>query len=280
VQQGFLPGLGALAGAAGAAAGAQGALGALGALGGLGGVAGAVGRQNVGLTLKMTPHVNDSDEVRLEMELEVSEVLDRGNINPTISQRLAKTMLTVRDQQTVVLGGLIRDSEGEHQDKVPILGDIPILGFFFRRTVTTNEKTNLLIILTPYIIRDAADFRRIFQQKMEERREFIERYSALTARDPDIAIDYSRTNGVVEEVNRALREAEEEAAILRDLESRPPSEHLPSDPVSVPPAMTGSGGGGEDEGGGGEEPPVDATTPSTLMPATQLPADNPPEGPQ
>ncbi len=279
VQQGILGGgLGALAGAAGAA-GAQGALGALGALGGLGGA--AVGRQNVGLTLKMTPHVNDSDEVRLEMDLEVSEVLDRGNINPTISQRMAKTMLTVRDQQTVVLGGLIRDTEGEHQDKVPILGDIPILGFFFRRTVTTVEKTNLLIILTPYIIRDAADFRRIFQQKMEERREFIERYSALTARDPDITIDYSRTNGVVEEVNRALRDAEEEAAILHELDSRPPAEHAPSEPVSVPPEMTG--GGGEEEGGGdeptGEAPPIEGTIPSPLMPGTQVPIDQP-EGPQ
>ncbi|MCI0637178.1 MAG: type II secretion system protein GspD, partial [Actinobacteria bacterium] len=175
VQQGFLPGL--LGAAAGAAAGAQqqGIAGIAGLLGGAGGgVPGSVGRQNVGLTLKMTPHVNDSDQVRIELELEVSEVLDRGNINPTISQRIAKTMLSVRDQQTVVLGGLIRDGESEHQDKVPILGDIPILGFFFRRTVTTKEKTNLLIVLTPYIIRDASDFRRIFYRKMEERREFIE----------------------------------------------------------------------------------------------------------
>ncbi len=155
VQQGFA-GLGNLAGQAGqAGAGLAGLLPQVN-----------VQRQNVGLTLKLTPHVNESQQVRLELNVELSEVQGAGGINPIISQRTANTQVVVRDQQTIVIGGLVRDVEAETVDKVPVLGDIPVLGYLFRRTQTRREKQNLLIILTPYIIRDASDLRAIFQRKL------------------------------------------------------------------------------------------------------------------
>lgn len=250
VQQGFA-GLGNLAGQAGqAGAGLAGLLPQVN-----------VQRQNVGLTLKLTPHVNESQQVRLELNVELSEVQGAGGINPVISQRTANTQVVVRDQQTIVIGGLVRDVEAETEDKVPILGDIPVLGYLFRRTQTRREKQNLLIILTPYIIRDASDLRAIFQRKLEERREFIERYTAFANREPNLHIDYRRTNGLLEEINQASQEAEMEEQLLRDAAARVPPEHTPGQPIEMPRSSSGGGGGDdsepdEDSDAGIPEPPT------------------------
>jgi general secretion pathway protein D len=71
-----------------------------------------------------------------------------------VFQAQITTEVMVRDQQTVVIGGLMRDSVNTSQTKVPILGDIPLIGALFRRTNRQKQKTNLLLFLTPYIIRD------------------------------------------------------------------------------------------------------------------------------
>ena len=94
----------------------------------------------------------------------------------TINKREASTTLIVRDQQTVVIGGLMREAEGVSETKVPVLGDIPILGFLFKQQIKTRQKSNLLLILTPYVIRDQDDLRAIFERKMQERQEYLDRY--------------------------------------------------------------------------------------------------------
>jgi general secretion pathway protein D len=245
--------------------------------GGLGGLLPQVNvqRQNVGLTLKLTPHVNESQQVRLELSVELSEVQGAGGINPVISQRTANTQVVVRDQQTIVIGGLVRDVEAQSEDKVPILGDIPVLGYLFRRTQTRREKQNLLIILTPYIIRDASDLRAIFQRKLEERREFIERYTAFTNREPNLHVDYSRTNGLLEEINQAYQEGQHEAQLLRDAAARLPPAHTPSQPIEMPRSAAGNGGeeGGEEMGVGDEAQEV--ISPDLPPPPT---VSEPPEG--
>jgi general secretion pathway protein D len=232
VQQGY-SGLGGLAGMAGMA-GQQGAAGGLGGLaGGMGGMGFnpmfSIGRQNVGLTLKITPHINDSDQIKLEIELEVSEVTGETDLGPLIDQRLAKTVSVVKDQQTVVLGGLVKDNITETVDKIPVLGDIPILGYLFKKKKTRITKTNLLIFLTPYIIRDATDFRSIFNRKMEERREFIEQFTAFQSAEYEPTIDYSRTNGLVEEIHKTVLELEEEQELLEQILLAPPVEHVPKE---------------------------------------------------
>ncbi len=124
-------GLGSLLGSSG---GAAGALGALGGLGGLGALGGQAQRQDVGTKIKVTPHVNDSDQVRLELNEEISEAgAAQGSLGAIpINKRTASTTLIVRDQQTVVIGGLVRDSIVNGETKIPILGDIPVLGLSSR----------------------------------------------------------------------------------------------------------------------------------------------------
>jgi len=211
--------------------------GSLGGFPGFGGVPGAAGtttpgasfgfgtsvqRQDVALKLEITPHVNDSDFVRLELDNEISDVANPNfnGLGPATAKRTVKSVVTVRDQQSIVIGGLIKDRIEEQVDKVPLLGDIPILGYLFKRTRKSVLKQNLLIILTPYVVKDPNDLRRIFERKLRERREFMERYSAFRdERDFEAEVDYRRKRGLLEEINLTAVEAEREAADLRAAEA-------------------------------------------------------------
>ena len=189
----------------------------------IGGAAGytpymSVNRQDVALKLKLLPSVNEHNVIRLDVEQEVSDVTspNYNNLGPATSKRSTKTTVVARDQQTVVIGGLMSDRASESVSKVPILGDIPVLGFFFRSTNKTMKKTNIIIAITPYVISDLADLRRVAEKKMRERREFIERYSSLEDRvvlDKDL--DFHRKRGMLEEINRTVREMEEEERELQ-----------------------------------------------------------------
>ncbi len=228
-------GLGGLAGLAGLAGGQQGGAGGLAGLaglaGGLGG--GAAPRQDIGTTIRLTPHVNENDEIRLEIEEEISE---RGVTEGTlgvvsITRRTAKTEVMVRDQQTVVIGGLIRETVVTSEEKIPILGDIPLLGALFRNTERQKRKTNLLLFLTPYIIRDPSDLRSIFERKMRERQEFLDRYFVFGDRDYEPPTDYSRTRGLVAEIINEIDEIDEEARLEAEARAAPPPDHVPRPPV-------------------------------------------------
>lgn len=205
---GGLGNLGALAGLAG---GSQ-ASSALAGLGGLGGGLGGspffnVQRQDVALTLKLTPQINESDFVRLQIEQTIEELgADNPGLGPTTTKRSARTVIVAKDQQTVVIGGLMRDNVIEGVEKVPFLGDIPVIGYLFRATKKTVQKQNLLLLLTPYIIRDPADFREIFARKMREYREFMEIYGKRAV-EPNIPIDYRKKHGLLQEANKLLKEA-------------------------------------------------------------------------
>ncbi len=229
---GGLGNLGALAGAAGQAGGAN-----LAGLGGLLGGGVGVQRQDVALTLKITPHVNEGGYVRLEIEQEVSDIVAENfnGLGPKTAKRAVKTQVVVRDQQTIVLGGLIKNKEAITEQKVPILGDIPILGFLFKNTQKSTVKSNLLLVLTPYVITEQADLRLVYARKLEERREFIERYTAFADYDPTADIDYRRKRGMLEEINRTAREAEDEAQQLREATER--TNFVEEGPVELPPGF-------------------------------------------
>ena len=220
----------------------------------------SVQRQDVAIKVEVTPHVNESDFVRLEVDAEVSDVSspNYNGLGPATDKRTVKSVVVVRDQQPIVLGGLIKDKVAETVDKVPLLGDIPIIGYLFKYTSRTVQKQNLLIILTPYVIKDPSDLRRIFERKIQERKEFLERYSAFQDRNNyDAAIDYRRKRGLLEEINRTAVDAEIEATEIRAAEAamqgrtwegpiepissrppQPPSRRLPPGVSPVP-----SGGG-------------------------------------
>jgi len=112
-----------------------------------------------------------------------------------------------------------------------VLGDIPILGALFRRTSKNKRKTNLLLILTPYIIRDPGDLREIFERKMQERQQMIDRYFVFGEDKFEPHIDYSRTRGLVSEIANEIDRVEDEIALAVAAELEPPPEHVARDPI-------------------------------------------------
>jgi general secretion pathway protein D len=180
-----------------------GGLGGLG-LGGLGSLYAPIQRQNVELRLRIKPQINEGEYVRLEVDEQTEEIasIDK-QLGPTTSKRSAKTTVVAKDQETVVLGGLIQERTLKSVQKIPVLGSIPVLGFLFRNEQTKKTKTNLLLFLTPYIIRDPSDYRRIFERKMAERAEFVKRFSGEDT-TYEAAIDYSKKPGPLMRVRRAI----------------------------------------------------------------------------
>ncbi|MDQ8037119.1 MAG: type II secretion system secretin GspD, partial [Pedobacter sp.] len=115
-------------------------------------------RQDVGITLKVIPHIGEGGTVRLEIEQEVSAVLPSvqgvNSADLITSKRSIKTTVLADDGQTIVLGGLIKDDNTKTVSKVPLLGDIPVIGYLFRATSDKKTKQNLLVFLQPTLLRD------------------------------------------------------------------------------------------------------------------------------
>jgi general secretion pathway protein D len=174
-------------------------------LGGLGSLFAPIQRQNVELRLRIKPQISASDTVRLEVDEQTEEIASNDpQLGPTTSKRSAKTTVVVKDQETVVLGGLIQERTVKGVNKVPFLGSLPILGWLFRNENTTRTKTNLLLFLTPYIIRDQSDYRRIFERKMAERAEFLKRFYGEDTRY-QAAVDYERKVGMLTKLRRGVQ---------------------------------------------------------------------------
>jgi len=115
-------------------------------------------REDVGLTLKIKPQINEGDALKLNIEQEVSSIADSvvGASDLITNKRSIKTTVIADDGAVVVLGGLIEDQVNESVQKVPLLGDIPLLGYLFRSTGTKVNKTNLMVFIHPVILRDQA----------------------------------------------------------------------------------------------------------------------------
>ena len=140
----------------------------------------SVERKDVGVTLKVIPHVGEGGTVRLEVEQEVSAVQDKGQASDLVtSKRAIKTSVLAEHGQTVVLGGLISDNNIHSKQSVPGLGAIPGLGRLFRADNKSGEKRNLLVFIHPTIIGDASDVRRVAQQRYDRL------YSLQLAMDKD-----------------------------------------------------------------------------------------------
>jgi len=130
-------------------------------------------RQDVGLRLKVKPQINEGDTIKLELEQEVSSVNATslaGAADITTSTRSINTTVLVEDGQTLVLGGLNDDVVTDVVEKVPLLGDIPVVGRLFQYKSKTKSKTNLMIFLHPVILRDAETADRVSSSKYGELR--------------------------------------------------------------------------------------------------------------
>lgn len=124
-----------------------------------------VDRQEVGIKLKVTPQINEGDAVQLTIEQEVSSVSGATSVDISINKREIKTTVIVDDGGTIVLGGLIDEDVQESVSKVPILGDIPILGHLFKTTTSSKRKRNLMVFLRPTIVRDGVTMNEISHRK-------------------------------------------------------------------------------------------------------------------
>ncbi|MBL8249947.1 MAG: type II secretion system secretin GspD [Candidatus Competibacter sp.] len=115
-------------------------------------------REDIGIKLKVKPQINEGNAVKLEISQEVSNLAPSANAStqgPTTNKRAIKTNVLVENGQILVLGGLIDDKIDESAQKVPLLGDVPLLGNLFRYRSTTKLKRNLMVFLHPVILRDA-----------------------------------------------------------------------------------------------------------------------------
>jgi len=125
-----------------------------------------VERKEVGIKLKVVPQINEGDSVQLNIEQEVSNVLGAsGAVDVRFAKRQLNTSVMVQDGQMLVLGGLTDERAMENESKVPLLGDIPVLGHLFKSTNTQTEKRNLMVFIKPTIIRDGVTADGITQRK-------------------------------------------------------------------------------------------------------------------
>jgi general secretion pathway protein D len=191
----------------------------------------------IGPQIKVTPHIDESDDVRLDVQETISDITTDGPQGGTLgtinfNERGATTTLTVKDGHTAVIGGLVKDKVIHATTKVPLLGDIPVLGALFRSSSDQVEKDNLVLVLTPHIIRNEEDMRRIFEQRMQERQEFLDHFFVF--RDgPPIGFDPARGHGLLAE----LQDSYAEVAERRRLEIEPPPlalAHVAKDPIDMP----------------------------------------------
>jgi len=127
-------------------------------------------RKDVGLTLKIKPQISEGGLVRLQIFQEASSVQDNTLSNaagPSTNKRSIETAVVVDDGATIVIGGLIQDNFGMGEDKIPLLGDLPVIGNFFRYETRKRAKTNLMVFLRPKIIRDAAGYRKLTDDRYD-----------------------------------------------------------------------------------------------------------------
>lgn len=173
----------------------------------------SVQQRDIKLSLKVTPHVNDGKSLSLDVELDNENFVEATNLGVSTTKRKLKLeQVLARDGQPLVLGGLIKEVERDNTSGVPGLSKIPLLGWAFKSRKKQKEKVNLLMILVPHVLDGPDDMRRIHKRRMEERLDFLERYSAFKRKDLDTAINYKRKSGLLSAVDAEARRMHTELA--------------------------------------------------------------------
>lgn len=128
-----------------------------------------ISRKNVGITLKVTPHVNEGGQITLDIIQEVSGLAatEQSTVDVVTNERRIETTVSTENGETVVLGGLIEDDIQEVVSKVPVLGDMPLLGRLFKKTKTTVSKKNLMVFIRPTVIRNSESLREATKKKYD-----------------------------------------------------------------------------------------------------------------
>jgi general secretion pathway protein D len=129
----------------------------------------SVERKDTGIVLRLTPQITEGDYLKLDIYQEISAVTeDKGQaVDLVTTKRSARTSVVVKDKETVAIGGLIQDRDTSSVRKIPLLGDIPVLGWLFKTTSSNRVKTNLMILLTPRIIKSSEDMAQVSSQQKQ-----------------------------------------------------------------------------------------------------------------
>ncbi len=138
-------------------------------------------REDIGITLKVKPRLSSNNKVTLEVEAEIEDVLPGSGASadrPITTKRKVVTSAIVNNGETIILGGLIKSASGKSVVRVPILGDIPILGELFTTRGEAKTKVNVVIYLTPYIVRNSTDLHRL-RTALSELEEIQMRYNGF-----------------------------------------------------------------------------------------------------
>ncbi len=147
-----------------------------------------VERKDVGIILRITPRINESDFVSLQIYQESSaikggeSVLATTTVGPTTTKRSAKTTVLVKNGDTIVLGGMMQETVNNLESRIPLLGSIPILGNLFKFSSVSRKKTNLLIFLTPHVIRTPDDLGQVTNDHRQKMETFIEQHKGEVKR--------------------------------------------------------------------------------------------------
>jgi len=246
------------------------------------GAAQSITKEPITLSIKLKPQINKiTNFVKLDIQTKLADINQSivpsalANTAVGSTERNAQTTVVVADSDTIVLGGLIRDKIEETVNKIPLLGDIPLIGWLFRSKTSSVEKRNLLIFMTPHIIRQYEKIRTILDKKLRERDEFLEESTGGT--DP--------LRGKRDEIIRSLPDLKEL------IEKHPPTTVILDEEKDMENKGTGSGmssstgarfvnpseGRGEFQGQG-QIPFTPGTPPSTegaMIPESLSPAPAP-----
>lgn len=200
-------------------------------------------RKDVGVTLKVTPHINEGGTLRLEIEQEISSIapstgLASQAVDLVTNKRSIKSTVLADNGEVIVLGGLIQDDVTRSESKVPLLGDLPLLGGLFRSTKDSNVKRNLMVFLRPSVVRDGAGLASLSQQKYQDIRVFGDGNGAPQLLPADPQRLFQRAPETPPQAPPAVQPQVPPAA--------PPLQTLMEKPRLVDPATLGDGRGGEE----------------------------------
>lgn len=156
-------------------------------------------REDIGLTLKVKPRISHKDKVILDISTileDVSQATTNGQ--PNTSKKEVTTTAIVNNGESIILGGLIKNKKENAEDKIPLLGDIPLLGNLFKNNYDLNDKINLVIVITPYIIPKSKDLTYIREQ-LAELKIIEDKYT----KEKMLELEKRRLNGFKDDLNRA-----------------------------------------------------------------------------
>jgi general secretion pathway protein D len=156
-------------------------------------------REDIGITLKVKPRLSSNNKVSLEIETTIEDILPGSGTSadrPTTTKRSVKTNAIVNHAETIILGGLIKSADGKSISKIPILGDIPIIGRLFTSKGNSGSRVNVVIYITPYIIKKSSDLSSL-RQHLDELESVQQQYNKIIFEELENRVQDSSKHGHV-----------------------------------------------------------------------------------